>query len=815
MMKKPATEFWDSFLAWLDEQGEVAWTRTLRQRSPKLAELPADLSPPLAAALAAKGISALYTHQSECYRIARSGRNFVVVTPTASGKTLCYNLPVVQTLLEDPSARALYLFPTKALSQDQQAELNEVALGGALPVKIQTYDGDTPSSLRTAARSSGRIVITNPDMLHAGILPNHAKWIQFFSGLKYVVVDETHSYRGVFGSHVGNVLRRLKRIAAFYGAKPSFIFCSATIANPKELAEALIEEPVELVDDNGAGAGEKTIVFYNPPVIDPVQGMRKSSSTESERIALELLRRGVKTILFARSRLAVELIASNINQSLENPNNENERIKVSPYRSGLLPSERRAIEKGLREGSINGVVSTNALELGIDIGGLDASVMAGYPGSTASFWQQAGRAGRRGGSSLAVFVASAAPLDQYFALHPEYFLAQSPEQARVDLDNPFIFIDHVKCATFELPFAEGGAFGGGEDGEGATGGEDETEHGESETEPGEGSERSELTAEALSLLEEEGAVRLTGGRWYWSDEGYPSEKISLRSATADNIVIVDVTGGGSRVIGEMDRPSAKELIFDNAVYIHLGTQFIVKKLDIANRVCHVERKDLDYWTDAVVKTDLEVLTEDERSSPGQSMLFGYAVGDVLVRSQAEKFKKLRFHTQENVGFGEIFLPPEEMQTRALMLLFPKESAAGSFLERLDPATAAAALVGAARLLKSLAPVFVLCDPRDIGVSERVRDPHFSVPAIYLYDKYPGGTGLSEALTGKLDGLMGAAYERLHGCTCGAGCPSCIGADLVGADGLPQAGEISSPSRRGGSGFKSLVGELLARCSGRP
>ncbi|MFA6366914.1 MAG: DEAD/DEAH box helicase, partial [Candidatus Hydrogenedentales bacterium] len=577
MMKKPATEFWDSFLAWLDEQGEVAWTRTLRQRAPKLAELPADLSPPLAAALAAKGISALYTHQSECYRIARSGRNFVVVTPTASGKTLCYNLPVVQTLLEDPTARALYLFPTKALSQDQQAELNEVALGGALPVKIHTYDGDTPSSLRTAARSSGRIVITNPDMLHAGILPNHAKWIQFFSGLKYVVVDEMHSYRGVFGSHVGNVLRRLKRIAAFYGAKPAFIFCSATIANPRELAEALIEEPVELVDDNGAGAGEKTIVFYNPPVIDPVQGMRRSSATESERIALELLREGVKTILFARSRLAVELIASNINQSLENPNNENERIKVSPYRSGLLPSERRAIEKGLREGSINGVVSTNALELGIDIGGLDASVMAGYPGSTASFWQQAGRAGRRGGSSLAVFVASAAPLDQYFALHPEYFLAQSPEQARVDLDNPFIFIDHVKCAAFELPFAEGGAFGGG-----AGTGADETDRGEDKSGPGEGNGRSELTAEALYLLEEEGAVRLTGGRWYWSDEGYPSEKISLRSATADNIVIVDVTGGGSRVIGEMDRPSAKELIFDNAVYIHLGTQFIVKKLDIAN-----------------------------------------------------------------------------------------------------------------------------------------------------------------------------------------------------------------------------------------
>jgi len=790
-MQKAATKFSSSFLPWLEDQGEVAWVKTLAPRSPRLVPLPGDLAQPLAAALKAKGIDSLYTHQSESYELARSKRNFVVITPTASGKTLCYNLPVVQKLLEEPAARALYLFPTKALSQDQQAELNEVALGGALPVKIHTYDGDTPSSLRTVARSSGRIIITNPDMLHSGILPNHPKWISFFSGLSYIVVDEMHSYRGVFGSHVGNVLRRLKRVAAFYGAKPSFILCSATIANPRELAEALIEEPVDLVDENGSGSGEKMIVFYNPAVIDPIQGLRKSSATESQKIALELLRRGIKTILFARSRLQVELIASYINQSLENPHNENSRIRVSPYRSGLLPSERRAIEKGLREGSIKGVVSTNALELGIDIGGLDASVMAGYPGSTASFWQQAGRAGRRGSASIAIFVATSSPLDQYFARHSEYFLAQAPEKARVDLDNPYIFMDHAKCAAFELPFAEGAAFGG-----------------EAASE-----ERKALTAEALSLLEEEGTLRLTGGRWHWSAEGYPSEKISLRSATADNIVIIDVTGGGSRVIGEMDRPSAKELIFDNAVYIHLGTQFIVKKLDIANRVCHVERKDVDYWTDAVVKTDLEVLTEDLRSEPAVSLRFGWVVGDVLVRSQAEKFKKLRFHSQENVGFGEISLPPEEMQTRALALLFPEGSAGGSFLARLDPARAAAALVGAARLLKSLAPAFVLCDPRDLGVSERVRDPHFSIPAIYLYDKYPGGTGLAEALAEKLDSLMSAAHERLYGCPCKEGCPSCIGAELA-ADAQYGAGEIVPPAKRGGHGFKALTGELLACCSGR-
>ena len=792
MIEKTATDFLGAFLPWLERQGEVAWVHKLPLRSPEYADMPADLVPTLAGALAGRGIKKLYVHQAESYARARSGRNFVVVTPTASGKTLCYNLPVLQTLLETPTARALYLFPTKALSQDQQSELNEVSLGGSLQVKIHTYDGDTASSLRTVARTSGRIIITNPDMLHSGILPNHPKWISFFSNLKYVVVDEMHSYRGVFGSHVGNVLRRLKRVARFYGANPVFIFCSATIGNPKELAEALLEEPVELIDRNGSGSGGKTIVFYNPPVVDPVQGLRKSSAIESQRIALELLRMGVKTILFARSRLKVELIAGYINQSLANLYNDNGGIKVSPYRSGLLPSERRAIEKGLRDGSVNGVVSTNALELGIDIGGLDAAVMAGYPGSTASFWQQAGRAGRRGSSSVAVFVASSSPLDQYFARHPEYFLSQAPEQARVDLDNPFIFVDHAKCAAFELPFADGEVLGGSLD-QGAA-----------------APERAELTAEALSLLEEEGVVRHTGGRWFWSNEGYPSEKISLRSATADNVVIVDVTKGAYKVIGEMDRPSAKELIFDNAVYIHLGVQFIVKKLDIANRVCQVERKDLDYWTDAVVKTDIQVLTEDERgqdkAGDGRE-LFGFAVGDVLVRSQAEKFKKLRFHTHENIGYGEVFMPAEEMQTRSLILLFPPESLGGAFLASLDPATAAAALVGAARLLKSLTPAFVLCDPRDIGVSERVRDPHFSVPALYLYDKYPGGTGLSEALSGKLPDLTRAALERLEACPCGGGCPSCIGADLV--DEVRPLAEIT----QGFSGYKRLIRDFLGRCRG--
>jgi DEAD/DEAH box helicase domain-containing protein len=779
----------DELLADPEVGPRIAHVERIPPREADWASLPADLDPRLVSSLASRGVDRLYSHQAEAYSLARSGRDFVVVTPTASGKTLCYNLPIVQTLLEEPQARALYLFPTKALSQDQQAELNEVALGGELPVKVYTYDGDTPDSLRVAARDTGRIVISNPDMLHSGVLPNHAKWIHFFSNLRYVVIDEMHAYRGVFGSHVACVLRRLSRIAAFYGSKPTFILCSATIGNPGELATSLIGREAAQLTVNGAPRGERCVLFYNPPLIDPVQGIRKSTATESEALAVKLLRSGVKTILFARSRLKVELIASYIAQTLANPYNRDEGIKVSPYRSGLLPSERRAIEKGLRDGSIQGVVSTNALELGIDIGGLDAAVVAGFPGAFASFWQQAGRAGRRGSVSIAVLVASSSPLDQYIIGHPEYFFARSPECARIDPDNPYIFMDHLKCAAFELPFSDGEAFG--PDGEAAL----------------------ESTEAGLELLEAEGVLRSVRGRWYWSDQGYPSEKISLRSATADNVVIVDHTGGGNRVIGEMDRPSAKELIFDDAVYIHLGKQFIVRKLDIPNRICEVEQRELDYWTDAVVKTDIEVLTEDERfplpraadgsgadAAPAApaAPVAECALGDVLVRTQAEKFKKLRFHTHENIGYGEISLPPEEMQTRSLVILFPKGSRGGDALADSDEALKAAALSSVGRLLHDIAPAFLMCDPRDIGRAERVRDPHFDCPAIFLFDKYPGGTGLAEGLAGLLSESVSAATERLKGCSCSGGCPSCIGVDFA-------------DSRSGGPGpFSALDGSVVKK-----
>ena len=715
------------------------WER-IPARDGEYAPLPADLAGPLRDALERRGVDRLYTHQHASYLAARERKHFVVVTPTASGKTLCYNLPVLQRLLEQPSARALYLFPTKALSQDQQAELNEAAIAGELAVKIVTYDGDTAPSLRASARETGQIIITNPDMLHTGILPNHPKWIKFLKQLEFVVIDEIHTYRGVFGSHMTNVVRRLRRIARFYGTDPTFICCSATIGNPAELAERIVEREMLLIDRNGSPSGEKHLILYNPPLVDSVQGIRRGVVRESRRLALRLLRAGIKTIVFSRSRVRTELIAGYINRSLANHYNDNERIRVEAYRGGYLPSERRSIERGLRDGSIHGVVSTNALELGIDIGGLDAAVLGGYPGSIASAWQQAGRAGRRNTVSLAIVVASAAPLDQFMVKHPEYFLGRAPESGFVDADNPYILCDHLKCAVFELPFRECDPF-------------------------------PESSIEALDYLEESGVVRNTSGSYYWTDRSYPAEGVSLRSAASDNVVIVDSTAGRHDVLGEMDRPSAKEMIFDNAIYIHRGRQYVVTDLDLENRRCYVIETDANYFTDALVKRDIKVLNEDQRERMSGCDL---VLGDVLVRSQVSKFKKLRYETHENIGYGDVNLPEEEMHTRSAILVFGEDTDAGAVARDLDPSVLGPAIARIGSLIKNVAPVFLLCDPGDIGVAERLRDPHFGCPALYVYDSYPGGTGLSETFAARIDPILSACLDLTRQCTCAEGCPSCVG-----------------------------------------
>ncbi|MDR1893112.1 MAG: DEAD/DEAH box helicase [Spirochaetales bacterium] len=703
-------------------------------------DFPSDLNPLLREALLGRGIQRLYSHQARAYEAVKEGKNLVVVTPTASGKTLCYNLPILQHLLSRPNDRALYLFPTKALSQDQQAELNALVQTG-LPLRVSTYDGDTPQSLRISAREKGRIVISNPDMFHGGILPNHPKWIKFLSSLAFVVIDEIHIYRGVFGSHMINLIRRLKRVLSFYNCRPVFICCSATIGNPAELARRILEEEVLLIDTNGAPAGEKHIILYNPPLVDQVQGIRRGLTTEAQRIALKFLKRKIKTIIFARSRIRTELIASYINQSLANYYNNNRGIRVESYRGGYLPSERREIERGLREGEIQGVVSTNALELGIDIGGLDVSILSGFPSSIASAWQQAGRSGRQAGLSASFLIASSAPVDQYLAAHPDYFFSRSPEDAYVDPDNIYLLMDHLKCAVFELPFKEGDSFGRG-------------------------------SAEGLALLEEEGVVRRTAGRWYWSDRSYPAEQISLRSLASENVIIIDRTLGKDEVIGEMDKRSAKELIFDDAVYLHRGEQYQVQKLDLDSLKCYVIRSEVNFYTDGLVKSDLHVLKEDlAAEKSGLSLI----LGDVLVRSQVTKYKKLKFHSGENIGYGDIYLPEDEMHTRGLLLVMDPRLTAGRIFRDFSPPEQQIIISRLGGLVKTAALLFILCDRRDIGLSERLKDPHTGFPTLYFYDNQPGGTGLCEGLLEHLPQALRAARELPEGCPCEAGCPSCIGA----------------------------------------
>lgn len=703
-------------------------------------DLPPDLVPELAAALRGRGIGQLYSHQAEAWSHIRAGNHTTIVTPTASGKTLCYNLPVLQRSLTDPATRALYLFPTKALSQDQQAELNGSVEYGKLPVKIATYDGDTPTSIRASARTTGQIIISNPDMLHSGILPNHPRWITFLKNLRYVVIDEVHTYRGVFGSHLTNLIRRLKRICRFYGADPLFICCSATIGNPNELASRIVEEQMKLVDVNGAPRGEKHVILYNPPFVDRVQGIRRGVVLEARKLALEFLKRRIKTIVFAKSRTRTELIAGYINKSLKNAFTENSRLRVESYRGGYLPNERREIEKGLRDGTIHGVVSTNALELGIDIGGLDVAISAGLPGAISSAWQQAGRAGRRNSLSAAILIASSHPLDQYMVRNPDYFFGRSPEDGFVDPDNVYILTDHLKCATFELPMRETSPF-------------------------------PDYSREYLHALEETGSVRYTNDTFYWSDRSYPAEQISLRTATSENVVIVDTTGGRHEVIGEIDRPGAKEEIYENAVYIHRGRQYFVTSLDIGNRRCYVEQTDVNYYTDAIVKKDIKVLYEDDREERADCVAIA---GDILVRTQVAKFKKIRYGTHENIGYGEISLPEEQMHTRCLAIAFPPQTTAGAALAELPLEVQPVVIARLGAVLRNIVPIYLLCDPRDIGVAERIRDPHFEAPALFLYDNYPGGIGLAETLRRKLSSVLSAARSLVAECECSHGCPSCIG-----------------------------------------
>lgn len=747
-----ATDAIEALLADSALQPLVAAHRVLEPRPPRHAPWPEGLDPRLTNALRSRGVEALYTHQAQALEAIRARRNVCVVTPTASGKTLCYNLPVLDAVARDPTARALYLFPTKALAADQLVELRALAEAAELDLKTHTYDGDTPPNVRSVVRAAGQVVITNPDMLHAAILPHHTKWFKLFENLQFVVIDELHTYRGLFGSHVANVIRRLRRITRHYGADPVFICASATIANPRDLAERILEAPVELVDDNGAPSGRRHILVINPPVANEQLGIRGSALLTGQRVAERLISGGVQTIAFAKSRTAVEVLTTYLRETFAPPPGHPHTIRG--YRGGYLPNERKEIERGLRDGRVRGVVATNALELGIDIGGLDAAISIGYPGTIASTWQQMGRAGRRVGTSLSALICSSAPIDQFLAAHPEYLFETSPEHGLINPDNLHVLLNHLRASSFELPVPAAERFGIDE------------------------------TPALLEVLEEDGYLRRADDdRYYWSHENFPASSFSLRSGAPENVVIVDTTGDRHRVLGEVDLFAAPLLVHEKAIYIHEGVEFHVDRLDWDERKAYVTRTDVDYYTDADLGITLKVLEVFEEAD--QLPIGLRQRGEVMVAWKVTMFKKIKYHTHENVGWGSISLPEQEMHTTACWLVPPAELVNRYDRDRLD-----GALIGLARVARTTGSLLLMCDPRDLGVLAQVQAPFTGRPTLYLYDAVPGGVGLTERLYTLTDQLVRACREAVDSCPCTDGCPACVGPAIeVGPRGKATVTEL--------------------------
>ncbi len=783
----------------------------------RYAPLPETLHPRLRDALAARGLTRLYAHQRAAWDRVQAGEHLVVATPTASGKTLCYNLPVLDAVLTR-RAKALYLFPTKALAQDQVAELselnqaltavadagadqrggNEAGELGTLGIKAFTFDGDTPGDARKAVRTRGDIVLSNPDMLHQAILPHHTKWAQFFESLTFVVVDELHGYRGVFGSHVANVFRRLLRICRFYGASPRFIFASATIANPAELAGRLVCAPVGAITDSGAPRGERHLLLWNPPVIDPDLGIRASARSQTTRIARAATRQGLKNIVFARSRLMVEVITKYLKDVFDRDPRRPPRVLA--YRGGYLPSERRSGERALRARRVDCVVSTSALELGVDIGALDVAVLNGYPGTIAATWQRLGRAGRRNRPCLGVLVATSDPLDQYMVRHPEFFLGASPEHARIHPDQLLILMDHVRCAAFELPFRDGEGFG----------------------------DCAESLPEMLSYLRDEGLLQHGGdagvGQWFWVADSYPANAVSLRSVAEGNFVVIETTGGRQTIIAEVDYSGAPGTVYEGAIYMVQSQPYQVERLDWTGRKAFVTKTRADYYTDAIDYTKL--LAEfDRQRAAGRADVHqqpdtgaAAAHGEVHLVRHYPGYKKIRYYSHDNIGYGNIDLPDQEMHTTSVWWqLHPR------VLERAIAATFGSrerlveGFLGAAYALHNVAALRAMAEIADLGravgdgqgswfavvgadgrgqlrgpdnrpLEATAADGHFQ-PTLFLYDNYPGGVGLSAPLFDAAPALVGDALGLVRGCDCDAGCPACVGPILPGDE-----GRVRSPKR---------------------
>ncbi len=720
----------------------------------EFSEFPPNLSDEIVNIYKKRGITKLFSHQKEAIEKILEGKNVVVSTPTASGKTLIYNSVTLNSIVNDKSSKSLYLFPTKALSQDQLTELFDLnrELGDRLG--LFTYDGDTPQTTRKAIRKQAQIVITNPYMLHSGILPHHTKWINLFENLKYVIIDELHYYTGVFGSHMGNIIRRLKRICSFYGSDPIFIMSSATIANPGELAEMITGRDVALIEKSGAPRGKKYIVFMNPPVINKQLGIRRSYISLAREITGILLKNKLSTITFTNARLITEILVKYLKSDFER--NVNQKGIIRGYRGGYLPAKRREIERGLKSGHIRGVVSTNALELGIDIGSLDGVVLASYPGTISSTWQRFGRAGRRSSGSIGVLVASSSPVNQYIVNHPEYFTGRSPETGRINPDNLTILIDHIKCAAFELPFVSGEIFG------------------------------KENLEEILDYLAENRILLKRDEKWFWSEEGYPADAVSINRVSSDNFVVVDTTSG-EKVIAEVDFSSALETLHEKAIYILEGEQYVVEKFDFDNRKAFVRESNSDYYTDAITYTKVSILDLFDDTGFRDYVI---STGDVHVFSQVVGFKKLKFFTNENVGSGDLQLPQREMHSTAFWFTIKKNLLD---LIEINSEDKIEAVNGIAHLMRHISAVMLMCDVKDLGVSveDNIRKEPLSKregkyqagagkheagfePNIYIYDSYPNGIGFSEVLYRKGAELMEEVLATIKNCDCPSGCPSCVG-----------------------------------------
>lgn len=736
-------------------RGQIVHVESIPARPARYEDPEPPLHPRVAAILAKIGIERLYTHQAQAIWAIREGRDVAIVTSTASGKTLCYNVPVLERFAVDPSATALYLFPTKALAQDQLRGLVRYrGIDSEMPIVAGTYDGDTPPNARRKLRDDANIILTNPDMLHQGILPRHPSWGRFFASLAFVVIDEMHTYRGVFGSNVANVIRRLERICDHYGASPQFICCSATIANPKELAEKLIDRPVTLVDDDGAPRGPRKFVFWNPPLVDAAQVERRSSSSEAEHLLVSLIKDRVQTIAFVKARVVAELIYRFAQEQLQrvSPSLAN---AIKPYRGGYLPEERREIERRLFSGELLGVTSTNALELGIDIGSLDAAILTGYPGTIASAWQQAGRAGRGQDEALAILVGQSTPIDQYLMSHPEYFFGRSTESGVIDPHNPYVLARHLRCAAFELPIRvkDLARFG-------------------------------DYMLAILEILEERREVVRRRNKWYWSHPSYPSEAVKLRSMSDNTYTIVDTTqdsgigqqrqraaahAAANRVIGTMDELSAFEQIHPEAIYLHDGETYFVSRLDVDKKVAYVEKADVDYFTQSIAESTVKIENEQESAEFHRASA---AFGDVTVTSLVYMFKKIKFHGRDSIGFGKVSLPAQVMGTTAFWLVPPVSTLNLVREWGRDPSEG---LYGIGNVITEVVPLYAMCDPRDVGAV--VDSLNTGSPTLFVYDRYPGGVGFAERAYRTLEEVLGACLELVKACKCEDGCPSCVGAPV--------------------------------------